>query len=146
MTSLTLVKQIAASPEIVFDALIEPDGLKAWIGPDDGPVLIAESDPKVGGKFRLRFRMLDGSEHEAAGEYLEVNRPHRLAMTWQWQNHTDITVSRIEISLRPVSDGTELTFTHAQLPNDKERDGHRQGWNGALDKLVARFARRTAAT
>ena len=146
MTSMTLVKQIAASPEIVFDALIEPDGLKTWIGPDDGPVLIAESDPTVGGKFRLRFRMLDGSEHEAAGEYLEVNRPHKLAMTWQWQNHTDRTVSRIEISLRPVSDGTELTFTHAQLPNDKERDGHRQGWNGALDKLVAHFARRTAAT
>jgi uncharacterized protein YndB with AHSA1/START domain len=143
MTSLTLKKQIAASPDIVFDALIEPDGLKTWIGPDDGPVLIAESDPRVGGKFRLRFQMLDSSEHEAAGEYLEVDRPRKLAMTWQWQNHTDRTVSRIEISLRPVGGGTELTFIHTQLPNEKERDGHREGWNGALDKLVARFAGRS---
>jgi uncharacterized protein YndB with AHSA1/START domain len=143
MTSLTLKKQIAASPDIVFDALIEPDGIKTWIGPDDGPVLIAEPDPRVGGKFRLRFQMLDGSEHEAAGEYLEVDRPRKLAMTWQWQNHTDRTVSRIEISLRPVGGGTELTFIHTQLPNEKERDGHREGWNGALDKLVARFAGRS---
>jgi uncharacterized protein YndB with AHSA1/START domain len=84
--------------------------------------------------------MLDGSEHEAVGEYLEIDRPQRLAMTWQWRNHTDRTVSRIDISLRPIGNGTELTFTLAQLPNEKERDGHREGWNGALDKLVRRLA------
>ena len=140
MTSLTIVKEIAARPEIVFDALIKPEGLKTWIGPDDGPVLIAESDGRVGGKFRLRFRMLDGSEHEAAGEYVEVDRPRKLAMTWQWQTHDDRTTSRIDVSLRAIASGTELTFTHSQLPNDKERDGHRKGWNGSLDKLVAHFS------
>jgi uncharacterized protein YndB with AHSA1/START domain/ketosteroid isomerase-like protein len=136
MSSLTIIKTIAARPEIVFDALIQPEGLKMWIGPDDGPVLIAESDARVGGKFKLRFQMLDGSEHEATGEYLEVDRPRKLAMTWAWQNHEDRTVSRIDVSLRSIATGTELTFTHSQLPNDKERDGHREGWNGALDKLV----------
>jgi uncharacterized protein YndB with AHSA1/START domain len=135
MSSLTIVKTIAARPEIVFDALIEPEGLRMWIGPDDGPVLIAESDGRVGGKFRLRFKMLDGSEHEARGEYLEVERPSKLAMTWQWQNHDDRTVSHIAVTLRAVAQGTELTFTHSQLPSDEERDGHREGWNGALEKL-----------
>ena len=136
MSNLTIVKKIAARPEIVFDALIEPEGLKLWIGPDDGPVLVAESDGRVGGKFRLRFKMLDESEHEATGEYLVVERPSRLAMTWQWQNHEDRTVSRIDVTLRAIAQGTELTFTHSQLPNDEERDGHREGWAGALDKLA----------
>lgn len=139
MTSLTIVKQIAARPDIVFDALIEPEGLKSWIGPDAGPVLIAETDPRVGGRFRLRFRMLDGSEHEAEGEYLEVERPHKLAMSWQWLNHEDRAVTRIDVSLRATGDGTQLTFTHSQLPSAAERDGHREGWDSALDKLVARF-------
>jgi uncharacterized protein YndB with AHSA1/START domain len=139
MSKLTIVKEIAARPEIVFDALIEAEGLKTWIGPDDGPVLVAVSDGRVGGKFRLRFRMLDGTEHEATGEYLEVDRPRKLAMTWQWQNHEDRTVSRIDATLRAIPTGTELTFTHSGLPNDDERDGHRKGWNGALDKLIARF-------
>ncbi len=145
MSSLTITRTIAARPEIVFDALIEPEGLKMWIGPDEGPVLIAESDGRVGGKFLLRFQMLDGSEHEAAGEYLEVERPRKLAMTWQWQNHDDRTVSRIDVLLRAISVGTQLTFTHSQLPNDEERDGHRDGWNGSLDKLVNALDKRAIA-
>jgi uncharacterized protein YndB with AHSA1/START domain len=43
-------------------------------------VLVAETDPQVGG----RFRMLDGSEHESSGEYLEVVKPERLSMSWRW--------------------------------------------------------------
>ena len=144
MTSLTIVKIIAARSEVVFDALVEPEGLRTWIGPDAGPVLVAESDPRVGGKFRLRFRMQDGSEHEAAGEYLEVDRPHKLAMSWQWQNHNDRTVSRIDVFLRAIAGETQLTFTHSQLSNDEERDSHRAGWEGALDKLVTRFGKAKA--
>jgi len=58
MTSLTLVRRIKARPSIVFDALTTPQGIACWWGPDDGPVLVAESDPQVGGRFRVRFRML----------------------------------------------------------------------------------------
>jgi uncharacterized protein YndB with AHSA1/START domain len=84
MTSLTLVRRIKARPSIVFDALITPEGIASWRGPDGGPVLVAETDPQVGGRFRVRFRMLDGSEHESSGEYLEVVRPERLSMSWRW--------------------------------------------------------------
>jgi uncharacterized protein YndB with AHSA1/START domain len=62
MTSLTLVRRIKARPSIVFDALITPEGIASCWGPDGGPVLVAETDPQVGGRFRVRFRMLDGSE------------------------------------------------------------------------------------
>src|SRR5579884_544132 len=84
VTSLTLVRRIAARPSIVFEALTTPEGLSGWWGPDEGPVLIAETDARVGGRFRVRFRMLDGSEHECHGEYLEVRSPERLVMTWNW--------------------------------------------------------------
>jgi len=84
LTSLTLVRRIAARPSIVFKALTTPDGIASWWGPDDGPVLLAETDVRVGGRFRVRFRMLDGSEHESSGEYTEVVKPTRLAMTWRW--------------------------------------------------------------
>ena len=62
MISLTLVRRIAARPSIVFDALVTPEGIGSWWGPDEGPVLIAETDVRVGGAFRVRFRMLDGTE------------------------------------------------------------------------------------
>ena len=67
MTSLTLVRRIKARPSIVFDALTTAEGIAIWWGPDAGPVLVAEIDPQVGGRFRVRFRTLDGSEHESSG-------------------------------------------------------------------------------
>jgi uncharacterized protein YndB with AHSA1/START domain len=140
MTSLTLVRRIAARPALVFEALVAPDQMRQWWGPDAGPVLLAETDPRLGGGFRVVFRMLDGSEHESAGTYLEFDPPHRLAMSWRWlRGGGDDGESRVEVSLRPIDTGTELTFTHARLGDDAARDSHRAGWTGALDKLEALF-------
>ncbi|HEY0104479.1 MAG TPA: SRPBCC domain-containing protein, partial [Rhizomicrobium sp.] len=109
--------------------------------PDAGPVLLAEVDGRVGGRFRVRFRMLDNSEHECFGAFLEVDRPSRVRMTWNWRGGVeDPGESQIEMVLRPIADGTELTFTHSRLDNDETVRSHTEGWNGALDKLEALLA------
>jgi uncharacterized protein YndB with AHSA1/START domain len=140
MTSLTLVRRIKARPSIVFDALTTAEGIASWWGPDDGPVLVAETDPQVGGRFRVRFRMLDGSEHESSGEYLEVVKPERLSMSWRWTGGAeDPGESLVEIRLRAVAEGTEVTLTHSRLHDEESRRSHEQGWTGALDKLERHF-------
>lgn len=139
MTSLTLVRRIKARPSIVFDAMTTPEGIACWWGPDAGPVLLAETDPRVGGRFRVRFRTLDGSEHESSGEYLELARPERLAMSWRWAGGEDPGESLVEIDLRAIAEGTELTLTHSRLHDEETRRGHEQGWSGSLDKLVRHF-------
>jgi uncharacterized protein YndB with AHSA1/START domain len=141
MSSLTLVRRIAARPAIVFDALTTPDGIAHWWGPDAGPVLVAEVDARVGGRFRVRFRMLDGSEHESSGEYLEMVSPERLTMSWKWQGDEDPGESLVEIVLRAIDLGTELTFTHSRLHDQDTRRSHEQGWIGSLDKLQRYLAR-----
>jgi len=139
MTSLTIVRRIRARPAIVFDALTTPQGIANWWGPDDGPVLMAETDLRVGGRFRVRFRMLDGSEHESSGEYLEIARPERLAMSWRWAGGEDPGESLLAFDLRAIVEGTELTLTHSRLHDEESRRGHEAGWNGALDKLERHF-------
>ena len=140
MTSLTLVRRIKARPSIVFDALTTPEGIACWWGPDAGPVLLAESDPRVGGSFRVRFRMLDGSEHECSGKYLEVVKPERLSMSWCWTGGVeDPGESLVEIGLRAVTEGTELIFTHSRLHDEETRRSHEEGWTGALNKLERHF-------
>jgi uncharacterized protein YndB with AHSA1/START domain len=140
MTCLTLVRRIAARPSIVFDALTTPAGIVHWFGPDEGPVVIAETDVRVGGRFRVRFRMLDGSEHESSGEYLEVRSPERIVMTWRWLGgEDDQNESRLEIDLRQVPEGTELTLTHSALSSEVTARSHKEGWSAALDKLVRHF-------
>ena len=144
MTSLTLVRRIRARPSIVFAALTTPDGIAQWWGPDAGPVLRAETDLRIGGRFRVRFRMLDGTEHESIGEYLEVIESKRLVMSWQWTTGGEPDegdeVSRIEIDLKHIDVGTEIVFTHARLKTEASRASHERGWVGALDKFVRRFS------
>ena len=85
MISVSLVRHIRARPAIVFDAVTKAEGIAHWWGPDTGPVLLSESDPRVGGRFRVRYRMLDGTEHESSGEFVEIVRPNHVVMSWRWK-------------------------------------------------------------
>ena len=138
MTSLTLIRQIAARPSVVFEALTTADGIAAWWGGQ------AEIEARVGGAYRVRFRSDDGREHEVCGECLEVTRPVRLVMSYRWalggEPEEFGRVSRIEFVLRPVEGGTELTFTHADLKNVASQKGHAEGWTGALARLARHLA------
>jgi uncharacterized protein YndB with AHSA1/START domain len=139
MTSLTLVRRIRARPQIVFDAVTTAEGIAHWWGPDAGPVLVAEADPRVGGRYRVRFlRMLDSTEYESSGEFLEIVRPERVVISWRWKGGLpDPGESRVEITLKAVPEGTELTLVHSRLHDEEMRLSHAEGWTGALDKLEA---------
>jgi uncharacterized protein YndB with AHSA1/START domain len=147
MTSLTLVRRIKARASIVFDAITTAEGIAQWWGPDAGPVVMAEADPRPGGRYCVRFRMLDGTEHESSGEYLEVVRPERVVISWRWKGgQEDPNESRDTITLRPIPGATEITLTHSLLHDDATRRTHQDGWTGSLDKLEARFAGGAAAS
>ena len=147
MTSLTLVRHIRARPAIVFAAVTTAEGIAQWWGPDAGPVLLSESDPRVGGRYRLRFRMLDGTEYESSGEFLEIVPPERVVMSWRWKGGVpDPGESRVQFTLKAIPEGTELTFIHSQLRDEEARLSHEAGWTGAFDKLEAHFAAGTASS
>ena len=143
MTSVCLVRRIAARRAIVFEALVTAEGLRSWWGPDDRPATSADVDARVGGGFRVRFRTADGLEHECAGEFLEIEKPERVVMSWRWIQNGQIEehdrASRVEIRLRAIETGTELTLVHSLLSNANSARAHEGGWDGALQKLIRRF-------
>ena len=143
MTSVTLVRQIKARPSTVFDLLSTAEGLTAWWGPDDLPQHSAEADVRVGGRFCVRFFTADGMQHECSGEFLEIEPPKTIAMSWEWTDGGEPeekgNVSHLELSLRPIATGTELTLIHSGLRNAISQASHNWGWEGALDKLHARL-------
>ena len=143
MTEAVLVRRIAARPVIVFDALVTAEGIASWWGPDDLPVLSAMAEPRVNGLFRVRFRRFDGTEHECAGEFLEIARPHRIVMSWRWDEGGDAVeagnTSRLEFILRAIDTGTELTLIHSALRTEAAARSHAGGWAGALEKLLRRY-------
>lgn len=143
MTQAVLVRRIAARPGIVFDALVSAEGIASWWGPDDLPVMSAQVDSRVNGSFRVRFRRFDGSEHECAGEFLEIVKPDRVVMSWRWDDGGEAdeagNVSRLEFKLRPIDTGTELTLIHSALRTEASARSHEGGWAGALEKLLRQY-------
>lgn len=132
--SLTLKRRIKAPPQKVYAAWTEPEKLMQWFGPDAGKVVSAETDVRVGGRFRIVFHTLDGEQHDVSGTYSEVAPNQKLAFSWAWRTLPE-RESRVTLTFKPDGEGTLLTLLHEQFFDQAARDGHEQGWTGALDKL-----------
>lgn len=133
-TGLTLVRRMRADPARVYAALTRPDLMLRWWGPDAGPTLDAQADVRPGGRFSVVFQTLDGRTHNPTGVYRTVEPDRRLVFTWEWPGAPE-RESLVEIRLRPVAEGTELTLIHTRLPDTAARDSHQRGWAGLLEKL-----------
>ena len=132
--SLTLKRHLKAPPAKVFTAWIDPEKVKHWMGPGDIKVLHVETDPRTGGRFNWVMRSPTGEMHDVSGIYREVIPNEKLVFTWAWKS-TPEQESVVTVLLMPDGDGTLLTLTHEQFSSDEARDGHRQGWDAALEKF-----------
>jgi uncharacterized protein YndB with AHSA1/START domain len=134
--SLTLKRRLDASPAKVYAAWTDPEKIARWFGPAQvvaGSVR-ADIDARVGGRYRVSFKMQDGEHNEVAGVYREMVPNQRLAFSWAWHS-TPERESQVTVSLQADGDGTLLTLHHEQLFDQAARDGHEGGWIGTLDKL-----------
>jgi uncharacterized protein YndB with AHSA1/START domain len=135
--SLIIKRHYPAAPEKVWRAITAPEALQRWMAPTDGfSIPIAESDVRVGGRYRIVMVEPGGKEHDVSGVYREVNAPRRLSYTWTWKGNPD-EESIVTIELRGNGGGTDLTLTHAEFVDEDTRGRHQQGWNGCLDRLAA---------
>jgi len=99
---------------------------------------VAETDFRVGGRFRVQFHTPDGEHHSVSGVYREIEPDRKLVFSWAWQS-TPERESQVTIDLKPDGESTILTLTHEQFFDEKARDDHRRGWTLALDNLEKVF-------
>jgi uncharacterized protein YndB with AHSA1/START domain len=133
--SLTLKRQLKASPASVYAAWTNPKKIVKWFGPDAGPVEHAALDVRVGGKYTVIFRTENGEQHQVSGIYRGVVPNEKLVFTWAWRS-TPERESLVTILIKPDGAGSLLTLQHEKFFDEKARDDHRRGWSGCLDKLV----------
>jgi uncharacterized protein YndB with AHSA1/START domain len=121
---------VAAQPQTVFSYFTDPARYVQWMGGT------ATLDPAPGGIYRVSMR--DGVR--AAGEFIEVDPPHRLVFTWGWTH--DLAVApgstRVVVTLHEEDGGTRIVLRHYGLPTDEQREHHRSGWNLYLERLAVR--------
>jgi uncharacterized protein YndB with AHSA1/START domain len=143
--ALVITRSFDAPRNRVFDAWLDPAQIAKWIGPRSIRAETLESSPKVGGRYRIHMRGVDGSNGPiVSGTYREIVRPERLVFTWTWETaHAqgmagDETV--VTLIFRERSGKTEMTLRHEGFAAKESRDSHEKGWNGSFDKLAELLA------
>ena len=134
LPSVTIVRRIKAPPAKIWAAITRPEQMLVWWGPDAGPTLSVEADVRPGGRFSIKFRLLNGDEHNPTGVYREVTPDKKLVFTWELPALPE-RETLVTFLLKPFDGGTELTLIHEHLPDEDARRSHEQGWSGLLDKL-----------
>ena len=97
----------------------------------------AELDARPGGRFRIEVE--NGTV--AAGEYLEVDPPNRLVLSWGWEGNDAVPPgsTTVEITVAPAGSGSLLRLRHLGLPTEEQRALHQGGWTMYADRLADLF-------
>ena len=132
---------IAAPPERIFQALIDPAQVVQWWG-QSGLYRCTEfqCDLRRGGKWRCAGVSGDHKRFEAFGEYLEIDPPRLLVHSWvaSWTGEVK-TIVRWE--LEPTRQGTLVRIRHCGLAAHPELAQSYSGWPRILGWLQALLER-----
>jgi uncharacterized protein YndB with AHSA1/START domain len=132
--AVTVRREIAAPADVLFDAWLDAQSLGSWLRPSGIRETRAETDPRVGGTFRI-VMVDDESSLEHTGTYREIDRPRRLVFTWS-SPATRFRDSIVTVTFQPSSNNTTVIEIHQLgLPDEEARAGHHAGWSDALREL-----------
>ena len=124
-----------APAEDVFDAWTSEEVIRRWFIPATGwQEPSAEVDLRVGGKIRVVMRDPDGEPVEAGGEYTRIERPHRLAFTWTFDDDPS-NQQMIELEFTEREGVTTVLFVNSDISEKQRRDAQYDGWSTCFDNL-----------
>jgi uncharacterized protein YndB with AHSA1/START domain len=111
---LVVTRTVNGPARLVFDAWTKAELLQQWWVPKSFPItlLSCETDPRVGGKYRLTFGS-DGSTMDFFGRYLEVVPPTRLV----WTNEEGDDEATITTVTFEETDGQTRVVVHDLYPS-----------------------------
>ena len=142
---LVIARTINARRELVFAAWTDPRLAAQWWGPVNYPAAHVEMDVRPGGAWRICLRSTEGGpDLWQGGVFREIVAPERLVFTFAWEEEDERGLETlVTVTLADAGGKTRMIFRQAPFQSDKERDGHRWGWNSAFDRLDDRLTHAT---
>jgi uncharacterized protein YndB with AHSA1/START domain len=127
-------RQFRASPQRVFDAWLDSKTAGKWLFASGmGQIICVEIDGRAGGWFYIVERR-NRDDVEYIGEYVEMDRPHRLVFTLFDEKYS-LEFERVTVEFTPHGTGCELNLTHETKPELAQQVS--QDWIRILDGLAA---------
>ena len=128
---------LKAPPERVYRAFLDPDAMVKWLPPHGFTGKMHESDPRVGGRYRMSFANFGtGGRHFFGGTYTELVPNQRIRYTDRFEDPNMPGEMKVSIDLVAVSCGTELRIEQSGLPAAIPVEFCYLGWQESLAMLA----------
>ncbi|MBN1661158.1 MAG: SRPBCC domain-containing protein [Anaerolineae bacterium] len=118
---------VGTTPEMAFEALTSASELREWCSDE------ARTEVRPGGRYEVRWN----SGYRAEGKFVELDPPHRAAITWLGSGEPGET--RVEFTVEPAEGGQRVTITHAGFGEgeawDRVRTESDAGWGPGVENL-----------
>jgi uncharacterized protein YndB with AHSA1/START domain len=138
MTELRIERTFNATAEAVFDAWTNPEVMRRWFHAGaDWETAEAEVELRVGGRVRVVMRRPEGTTAEMGGEYLVIDRPNRLVMTWTFA-YSPGNQQQLDVQFTQTGDVTTVVLLNTGISTDARRESQDYGWRQCLDELGRR--------
>lgn len=118
----------------LFDAWSKPAIMSRWLFASTAyaPNCSVENSFVIQGSYKLVMHF-DANDIHIHGKYLTINRYNLIVFTW---NNAFVSNTQVTLEFKELSPNrTELTLTHALLPDQAACDAHFDGWNKCFDNL-----------
>ena len=136
-STIRLHRVIAARPEKLYRAFLEPDAVASWLPPWGFLCTVHELEAKVGGRYRMSFRnFTTGQSHSFGGTYLELVPGKRLVYTDGFDDPNLPGEMKVTVDLKQVSVGTEVSIEQQGVPDVIPAEACYLGWQDSLHKLA----------
>jgi uncharacterized protein YndB with AHSA1/START domain len=134
---LVRLQEVMPAPRSrVFAFLTEPWEVARWWGPSGFSVPSIDSDPSVGGRYRIAMQPPDDEVFHLEGEFLALEAPKLLSYTFRWQEPDPDDIENVVLlTLEDLGDSTRLTVEHGPFSTAARRDLHERGWAESFEKL-----------
>ena len=138
--NVKLTRTINASAKSCFDAWLNPETLKAFMGNCSGiSATKVKIDAKVGGEFLIVMKAGE-KDIPHTGTYKTINPHTRIEFTWL-SPHQTLPDSLVTLDFKSLSDtSTELTLRQVGFASEEARKGHEGGWTEIVGGYVRFFA------
>lgn len=138
MPNIVLLHRVlAASPEKVYRAFLEPDALAKWLPPDGFACTVHHLEATVGGSYRMSFRnFTTGDVHSFSGRYVELNPDERLRYMDHFEDPKLPGDIEVTVMLKKVPVGTDLQIIQDGLPDEVPVEACYLGWQQSLENLA----------
>jgi uncharacterized protein YndB with AHSA1/START domain len=143
---------VAAPPDRVYAALIDPDAILQWLPPAGMTARFEHFDPRTGGGYRMVLTYTDasGSRGKATADsdvvdvrFVEIVPDVRIVQAVDFESDNPAFAGTMTMTweLVPADEGTRVEIRADNVPEGISAEDHAAGIASSLDNLASYLSR-----